>query len=788
MPLSGRPLRRRTVAAVSVLGLLAAAVVADPAAAGQRHAGGYAATIQRASYGVPHITARDFAGLGYGVGYAQAEDNICLIAETMVTVNAERSQHFGNAARNVTSDLFHRRAIDGGAVERLLTGPRDGIRSPSDEAREQMRGFAAGYNAYLRRTGAANITDPACAGKPWVRPITELDLWRSHWARMVRAGSGALADGITAAAPPRADGTPAPAAAPQAKAVVDARDGAPAGVGSNAYGLGREATARGAGMLLANPHFPWDGADRFYRMRLKVPGRYDVEGASLVGEPLVQIGHNGRVAWSHTVSTARRFTWHRLTLVPGDPTAYRYDGRTRKMTTRTVTVRTQSGTVTRTLYDTHLGPVVVVPGRFEWTTGTAYAVSDPNASNNRALDGWLAMARARTVGELRAVLDRRQFLPWVNTIAADQRGSALYGDHSVVPRVTDAVAAACIPAEFRDLYATRGQAVLDGSRSACAPGKDPDAAVPGILGPANLPVLVRGDYVTNSNDSHWLANPQQPLAGFPRILGDERTARSLRTRLGLLQVQQRVAGTDGLPGTGFTTANLWQVALGNRAYGGELVRDDLVALCEAQPAAIASDGSAVDLTAACAALRGWDLRVDLDSRGSHVFTEFARAGGLRFADPFDPAAPVSTPRRLAVDDPRVRTALADAVRALGDISLDAQLGDIQTEPRGDERIPIHGGWPEGGVFNMIISVVEPGVGYRKVQHGTSFLMAVELGRGGPSGRQLLTYSQSANPNSPWYADQTRLYSGKGFDTIKFTERQLRADPNLITYRVGERRR
>ena len=29
-----------------------------------------------------------------------------------------------------------------------------------------------------------------------------------------------------------------------------------------------------------------------------------------------------------------------------------------------------------------------------------------------------------------------------------------------------------------------------------------------------------------------------------------------------------------------------------------------------------------------------------------------------------------------------------------------------------------------------------------------FVMAVSLGRGGPTGRQLLTYSQSTNPNSP----------------------------------------
>ncbi|MGN9778813.1 acylase [Micromonospora sp. H33] len=792
---------RRLAAAVTALGLVAAGPTVTGGTA-VAHGRGYSALIQRASYGVPHITARDFASLGFGVGYAQAEDNVCLIAEQMVTVNAQRSRWFAADARNVSSDLFHQKAIDDRAAERLLVGPRDGLRSPSNEVRDQIRGFVAGYNAYLR--GAKTITDPACAGKPWVRPITELDVWRANWARMVRASSGALADGIVAAAPPvtngssapsatngssappRADGTSAPASAPQAEAVVAARDGAPAGVGSNAYGLGRDATASGAGMLLANPHFPWDGAERFYRMHLKVPGRYDVEGAALVGDPLVEIGHNGRVAWSHTVSTARRFVWHRLTLVPGDPTSYLYDGQPRKMTARTVTAQTPGGPVSRTLYDTHFGPVVVVPGRFDWTAQAAYAITDVNATNNRALDGWLAMGRARSVGELRAVLDRRQFLPWVNVIAADRDGRALYADHSVVPRVTGSLAAACIPAPFQPLYATSGQAVLDGSRSACELGRDPDAAVPGILGPANLPTLVGSDYVTNSNDSYWLANPARPLEGYPRIIGDERTERSLRTRLGVHQVRQRLAGTDGLLGKGFTTGKLWDVTLGNRAYGGELVRDDLVRACEAQPTATASDGTTVDLTAACAALRGWDLRVDLGSRGAHLFTEFALAGGLRFADPFDPAAPLNTPSRLAVDDPRVRTALADAVRKLAGIPLDARLRDIQTEPRGTERIPIHGGRAEAGVFNMIIGVLQPGVGYPKVRHGTSFLMAVELGRNGPSGRQILTYSQSANPNSPWYADQTRLYSGKGWDTIKFTEQQLKADPNLVTYQVGER--
>ena len=55
----------------------------------------YQATIRRTAHNIPHITAADFGSLGYGYGYAFAEDNICAIADAYVTVRAERSRFFG---------------------------------------------------------------------------------------------------------------------------------------------------------------------------------------------------------------------------------------------------------------------------------------------------------------------------------------------------------------------------------------------------------------------------------------------------------------------------------------------------------------------------------------------------------------------------------------------------------------------------------------------------------------------------------------------------------------------
>ena len=61
-------------------------------------------------------------------------------------------------------------------------------------------------------------------------------------------------------------------------------------------------------------------------------------GASLYGVPAVLIGFNEHFAWSHTVSTAYRFTFYELTLNPLDATQYLYDGEMRDMEASDVSI------------------------------------------------------------------------------------------------------------------------------------------------------------------------------------------------------------------------------------------------------------------------------------------------------------------------------------------------------------------------------------------------------------------------------------------------------------------
>ena len=299
-------------------------------------------------------------------------------------------------------------------------------------------------------------------------------------------------------------------------------------------------------------------------------------------------------------------------------------------------------------------------------------------------------------------------------------------------------------------------------------------------------MLLRRDFVTNSNDSHWLSNPARPLTGFARIIGDERTERSLRTRLGVLMVQQRLAGTDGVPGDKFDTGLLESVVFNNRSYGGELVREDLVKLCEEHPTVVLGDGTTVALQPACQALRGWDGHANLDSTGAHLFREFMlRRPPDWLSVPFDAADPVHTPRTLAAGNPATLQALGEAVRVLQDngLPLDAALGALQSEPRGTVRIPIHGGHEDEGVFNMIIAPLKGTGGYAKVVHGSSFVQVTGFTADGPRSRAILTYSQSTDPKSPYFADQTRMFSDKHWVDLPFTERDIRQDPDLRHYTV-----
>ncbi|MFI0239990.1 penicillin acylase family protein [Streptomyces sp. NPDC016845] len=805
MRIRPRP-RRRTVAGIALLTAFVT-TAALPSAAADRHErphsphdGGLSATIRYTEYGIPHIVAKDYANLGFGTGWAQAADQVCTLADGFLTVRGERSRWFGpdaapdgslsSATENLASDLYFRGVRDTHTVEKLLATPAPA--GPGKDVKNAMRGWAAGYNAWLKQN---RITDPACKGAEWVKPVTTLDVAARGFAISVLGGQGLGIDGITAAQPPTA-GTQR-RTAPSKEQLADAardlfsQDGSD--MGSNAVAFSGATTANGRGLLLGNPHYPWQGGRRFWQSQQTIPGELDVMGGSLLGTTTVSIGHNSRVAWSHTVATGVTLNLHQLTLDPSDPTAYVVDGEREKMVQRRVTVPVRGGAdVTRTQWWTRYGPVVTSLGAqlpLPWTATTAYALNDPNAVNMRASDTALGFSKARSTDDVLRALRRTQGLPWVNTIAADSQGHSLFTQSQVLPRVTDDLAASCSTPLGKATYPASGVAVLDGSRGDCALGRDGDAVQPGIFGPSRMPVLKDAPYAENSNDSAWLANADRPLTGYERIFGTVGTQRTLRTR-GAVEDVAAMADKGGL-----RVADLQKQQFADRVPAGDLAAADAAKACAALPggSATGSDGTAVDVSRACGVLARWDRTMDTGSRGALLFDRFWRKltaavpADELWKVPFSAADPVRTPNTLDTAHPGFTTALADAVAELrgAGIALDAKLGAHQFVVRGGERIPVHGSTESLGVWNKVEPVWDPaGGGYTEVAHGSSYIQAVGWDGGRcPVARTLLTYSQSSNPDSAHYADQTHLYARKGWVTERFCEKDILRSPALKVVRV-----
>jgi acyl-homoserine-lactone acylase len=760
----------RAAAACALLGL---AACSTPGPTGPSRA-----TLERTTHGVAHITAPDLPSLAYGVAYAHAQDNVCQTANQLVTVRGERSRYFGAGTAqgqlglrmlpNEQVDLFITAHMDDAALERAWS-------AASDDARAMARAYVAGYNRFLA-DHAGRLPD-ACNGRPWVQPMTLAEYFRLNELSGVQAGIAALADAMLGARPPapgQASGAAEPQHAPDATRVAEwLRE---AGLvdspfGSNAWAFGKDVTAGGRGLLLGNPHFPWVGVNRFWQMHLTVPGVLDVMGASIGHSPVVQIGFNRDVAWSHTVSTGKRFTLFELQLAPGDPTAYVVDGQVRKLTSRdlSITVRRPDGTQeTRrhTVWTSHLGPVIVNPrAGLNWTARTAYVLKDANTGNARGIDTWLAFNRATGVDGLQRAMASLG-VPWVNTIAADRQGRALYADVSVVPDVDAEHLARCAPSPAARALLTSpaGLAVLDGSRSACDWRRDPASPVPGLTPIARMPVAVRTDWVQNSNDSFVYTHPEQRFGPISPLVGSAQLSRA-RTRASLLEIPLMLA--DGP----VTPERVQQQLFTNRNFMGHAVMPDLLAACATTPPASAEarDG--------CAALRGWDRASDSGSRGAHLFREFwreARNIPNVHRTAFDPANPVAGPAGLRMDDtvgPKVWDALAGAVRKVraANVALDATLSSVQRPAITEQAIGLHGGDEIEGVLNNLGDRGAPGIGPRgiRIDYGTSYVQVVGFDERGPVARALLTYGQSTNPASPHSTDQMRLFARKEWPLLPF---------------------
>jgi acyl-homoserine-lactone acylase len=555
-------------------------------------------------------------------------------------------------------------------------------------------------------------------------------------------------------------------------------------------------------MLFGNPHWFWRGPDRFYQAQLTIPGKVNVAGVSFLGVPLIVLGFNENVAWTHTVSSARRFGIFQLSLDPADPTRYLVDGQSEPMTPVTLSVRARRAdgaleTVTRTLYRTRYGPVIDLSSMapaLGWSAQRAYALRDVNADNVRSFQNFFAWNQARSLNDFISIQKRYAAMPFVNTFAIGRNDARVYfADIGPMPDVPDALADACSTPVGR-AFASRvpGVPFLDGSKSACAWRIDASSVQAGALPVDQMPTVVRGDYVGNFNDSYWLTNANAPLTGYPRIAGATHTEQSLRTRYG----HMLAARLQRAPG-GITRSALESAVLETNSMSEVLFRKPLLdAVCNVRD-------TESNLRDACDVLRNWNGRAEIDARGANLWDEFwSRVTKIAperlYAASFDPTKPLATPNGFNTENPAVvqdlRQALGGAALALSlnGFALDSRRGDILYTLRNGERVPLYGGCDEQGYFTVVCArrpLDNKGYPMDLSGQGDSYVQIVAFGQSADSveADTMLSHAESDDPASPHSGDATRAFAAKRWQRFPFSEQAIDADPALsrVTVSTGK---
>ncbi len=769
------------------------------------------ANIRWTDYGVPHVTADNLESMSYGVGYAFAKDNICILADQIIKYNSQRAKYLGPDKVMSSGDSEHLINDFGFLTLGIREHAENNISSLSANSQALLSGYAQGYNKYLADTGVENI-DVACANMPWVQPITNLDVLTYSLGIALLPGSANFLGPMFIAAPPGKSFAPFPDSAnatasyqQESKPVIGLPEINPGENGSNGWGLGKDKTENGKGMVLANPHFPHTGNLRFWQFHITIPEHLNVMGGSLTGMPgVVNIGFNDNVAWTHTFSSAEHFVVYQLTLNPDDATQMSQviDGANRSITAKKLVIDVavapgQTIKLAKMSYSTHHGPMIVVPGNFEWGPGgSAFAIKDVTLANVDVIDHWLAMNLSGNIDEFKQAFQDYDGVIFNNTMSADSAGNVYYVDDSPVPNLTEtAIKELTTNPALIGAKKAAGFTLLPGFLSAF----DFERAVPY----SNVPKYSGTDYVQNSNDSFWLTNLNAPITGISPLYGAVDNQQSLRSRMAHKLLADS-AGSDGL----FNPQEVEQALFNNRSYLAENILTELLAICQAQGSTPVNVGAqSVDISAGCTALALWDGTLNKNSSSAHLFREFAFLfdKNPQWQKAFSADNATTTPSGL-VDNTTTLEQFAQAivnVESAG-LALDATLGTVQfverSLPNGSAtgvKIPWAGAHNIEGGFNVFSPLtMNDGTGIPRhtytaqnadselsaeaggyhINSGSSWMMVVNFTEQGPVAKGLLSYSQSSEYGSEHNLDQTLLYSQQPqLRPLRFTEADIEAN-------------
>jgi penicillin amidase len=332
--------------------------------------------IARDADGIPTVTAASDEDAAFGLGYAHAQDRLFQM-ELQRRFGAGRlAELFGEATVPIDTQM---------RVLGLYRAAEAAWPKLSPEVRRGIEAYGSGVNAYLATSGV--LLPPEFLllrfkPGPWQPADTlvwgklmDFQLGGNYRGELLRArmAQTVSADDLAFLYPDYSKDAPTTLAAltplyrqlPFGALYAALPEALGPHYASNNWVVDGAHSASGKPVLANDPHLAFNAPGFWYLARLKTPER-EIAGATAPGTPLVIVGHNDKIAWGFTTTTADIEDLFIEKLDPADSARYMTPEGSAAFATHqeTITVR-DAAPVSLTVRGTRHGPVVsdMLPAR-----------------------------------------------------------------------------------------------------------------------------------------------------------------------------------------------------------------------------------------------------------------------------------------------------------------------------------------------------------------------------------------------------------------------------------------